>query len=141
MRQHRVATSAIRTHLLTGSRTNRSSLHESRAFMPITARKTRNKKKLTTKPDLHQRYCRAGQAGSLAGISKLWMALGRRPASRAIGKALADQESYTLHRPVRYCFPQQQTIVSGPENSYSSTWWTAASTERPRTAPGISSAA
>ena len=99
--------------LLTGSRTNRSSLHGSRAIMNTTAGKTSNKKKLTTKPDLHQHYRRAGQAGSLAGVSKLWTALGRRPASKAIGKALAAEECYTLHWPVRYHFPRWQTIVSG----------------------------
>ena len=44
--------------------------------------KNKNKKQPTTKPDLRQRYRRAGQAGSLAGVSKLWTALGRRPASR-----------------------------------------------------------
>ena len=42
------------------------------------------------------------------------MALGRRSASRAIGKALAAEESYTLHRPVRYHFSRWQTIMSGP---------------------------
>ena len=76
--------------------------------------KNKNKKWPTTKPDLQQ-HCRwAGQAGSLAGVSKLWTALVRRPASRAIEKALAAEESYTLHRPVRYRFPRRQTIVSGP---------------------------
>ena len=83
--------------------------------MPTTAgNKNKNKKQPTTKPDLWQHYGRVGQVGSLAGVSKLWMALGRRPASRAIGKALAAEESYTLHRPVRYRFPRRQTIVSGP---------------------------
>ena len=82
--------------------------------MPTTAgNKNKNKKWPTTKSDLRQCYRRAVQAGSLPGFSKLWTALGRRPACRAIGKALAVEESYTLHRPVRYPFPRRQTIVSG----------------------------
>ena len=40
--------------------------------------------------------------------------LGRQPASRAIGKDLAAEETYALHRSVRYRFPRWQTIVSGP---------------------------
>ena len=51
--------------------------------------------------------------GSLAGVSKLWTSLGKRPARLSIGKALASEESYTLHRPVRYCFPSWKTIVPG----------------------------
>ena len=114
MRRRPAATSRIRTHLPTGTQTIRSSLHGSRTIMPIATRKTGNKEKFTTKHDLRQRYHRAGQAGSLAGVSKLWTALGRRPASRAIAKALAAEESYMLHRPGRYRFPRRQTIVSGP---------------------------
>ena len=57
--------------------------------MPTTA----GNKQPTTKPDLRQHYRRAGQAGSLARVSKLRMALGRRPASRAIEKALAAEET------------------------------------------------
>ena len=82
--------------------------------MPNTAGKMRNKKKFTTTPDLCQRYRWAGQAGSLAGVSKLWTALGRQPASRAIGKALATRESYTLHQLVHYHSPLRQIVVSGP---------------------------
>ena len=83
--------------------------------MPTTTWKTRNKKKLTTTmPDLCQPYRRAGEVGSLPGASKPWTAQGRRPASRAIGKAMSAKESYTLHRPVCYRFPWLHTIVSGP---------------------------
>ena len=92
--------------------------------MPTTTgNKNKNKKQPTTKPDLRKRYRWVGQVGSLAGVSKLWTALGKGPASRAIGKALAADESYTLHWQVHYHFPQWQTIVSGWGNSYSVTWW------------------
>ena len=63
---------------------------------------------------LRQRYRRVGLAGSLAGASKLRTALGRAAATETVMKALAGEESYTLHRPVRYRFPRQKTIVSGP---------------------------
>ena len=61
------------------------------------------------------RYRQAGAPGSLAGAGKLRAALGRtRPSPGTLNKALAGEESYTLHRPVRYRFPRRQTVVSGP---------------------------
>ena len=74
-------------------------------------RKT-GKKGPTTTPDLCRLYCRAGQVGSLARASKLGTSLGKNPARPAIGKALAAEESYTLHRPVCYRVPWWKTIVS-----------------------------
>ena len=56
-------------------------------IIPAVARKKKNKP--ATMPDLRQRNHRAGQAGGLAGVSKLWTSLGRHPAWSAIWKALA----------------------------------------------------
>ena len=72
----------------------------------------RKKKKTPTAVPLRQRYRRVGLAGSLSGASKLQRAVGRSP--EVVQRALAGEESYTLHRPVRYRFPRRKTIVSGP---------------------------
>ena len=56
-------------------------------IIPAVARKKKNKP--ATMLDLRHRNHRAGQAGGLAGVSKLWTSLGRHPAWSAIWKALA----------------------------------------------------
>ena len=87
--------------------------------MPARKRKKADKKKKNKKADgaeWRSRYRKVGAPGSLAGAAKLRTALSgaSRPSRRALNEALAAEESYTLHRPVRYRFPRRQTIVSGP---------------------------
>ena len=109
--------------------------------MPAAARKTRKENKSITTPDLHQHYHRVDWAGSLARVTKLWTSLGKCPARSAIGKDLAAEESYTLHRLVHYLFPHSRPSCLGQENNCGATWCTAASSERPMTAAGIFSLA
>ena len=107
-------------------------------IIPAVARKKKNKP--ATMPDLRHCNHRAGQAGGLAGVSKLWTSLGRHPAWSAIWKALATE----VTRCTAWCAtisPDGRPSCPGRENSCSGTWWIASSTERPMMAPGIFSVA
>ena len=138
-------TSLNRTHSPSGRRTHRTScycLHCSDLLLIIIKRASARKtKKSPTTPDLCQRNHQVGQAGSLAGVFKLWTSLGNGLCGRVSGKPW-------LLRKVTHCTAQCATTSShsrpsylGRENCGSATWWTAASSERPTTAPGIFSVA
>ena len=107
-------------------------------IIPAVARKKKNKP--ATMPDLRHCNHRAGQAGGLAGVSKLWTSLGRHPAWSAIWKALATE----VTRCTAWCAtisPDGRPSCPGRENSCSGTWWIASSSEKPMMAPGIFSVA
>ena len=51
--------------------------------------------------------------GSLASAQSLHKALSPKRLA-VVARALEGEESYTLHRPVRYRFPRRPTVVAGP---------------------------
>ena len=60
-----------------------------------------------------KRYRQPGMPGSLDSAQSLCKALS--PKWLAIfARALEGEESYTLHRPVRYRFPRRPPVVAGP---------------------------
>ena len=63
---------------------------------------------------LRQRYKTLGLPGSYGGAKTLSRAL----RGQSVTDALLGEESYTLHRPVRYRFPRRKTIVSGPLDQF-----------------------
>jgi hypothetical protein len=69
--------------------------------------KTNNRKTIA-------RYKTLGLGGSYGGATAFSRALGGRP----VKEDLLGEESYTLHRPVRYRFPRRKTIVSGPGDEF-----------------------
>lgn len=84
----------------------------------VSKKKKKKKKKTDGEKDgdddarIRQRYRQPGKPGSLAGLRSLRKAM--LPERPNIARALASEESYTLHRPIRYRFPRRPTIVAGP---------------------------
>ena len=80
----------------------------------MSRRRKKIKKTRERKEDdrIRKRYRQPGLSGSLAGISALRRAL--LPERLDVSRALAGEESYTLHRPIRYRFPRRPTVVAGP---------------------------
>ena len=62
---------------------------------------------------IRKRYRQPGMPGSLASAQSLRKALSPKRLA-VVARALEGEESYTLHRPVRYRFPRRPTVVAGP---------------------------
>ena len=76
-------------------------------------RKKINKTRERKEDDCIQKcYRQPGLPGSLASISALRRAL--LPERLDVSRALAGEENYTLHRPIRYRFPRRPSVVAGP---------------------------
>ena len=94
-----------------------------KAVKTKTRRKKKDKKesaslRVKRLASVRQRYRAHASPGSYGGVGALARVLegdiaGRRKKG-IIEEALRAEESYTLHKPVRYRFPRRRVIVSGP---------------------------
>ena len=66
----------------------------------------------TTTPTEHCRYFDAKRTGSYGGVAALNRA--SRTPVRFIKKWLPEQDTYTLHKPVRTAFKRRCVVVGGP---------------------------
>ena len=83
-----------------------------RNLKPNKAGKTRRSQK-EEDVRIRKRYRQPGMPGSLASAQSLRKALSPKTLA-IVARALEDEESYKLHRPVRYRFPRRPTVVAGP---------------------------
>lgn len=72
----------------------------------------KRKRKQTNEQKLRQAYYTANRPGSLGGVQSLSRATKVKPS--VVKKFLEDEDTYTLHKPVRKKFPRRKVIVSGP---------------------------
>ena len=76
----------------------------------------KEKKKSLWEKQLNKQYYTPKQSGSFSGIQKLQKAL--RLKRKKVQTWLSSQDTYTLHKPVKYHFTRGRVIVNGIDDQW-----------------------